>query len=86
MLRGCVREDRQAVVVELADGRVVEEDGHAGRIRFDGRELEAEITMTDIDDTLIGTELLAGKVLLINVLTAEVRMQDYGPEEVAERH
>lgn len=67
------------VEVELASGAVVEEDVYSGSIRFDGRELQAEILLTDAEDTLIGTGLLTGKVLLMNFATREVLIQDHIP-------
>jgi predicted aspartyl protease len=52
------------VQVELASGMVLEEeeDVYSGTIRFDGRELTAEMIITDSEDTLISTGLLIGKV------------------------
>jgi len=67
------------VEVELADGTVVETDVYSGPIRFDGHELEAEILLTDAEDTLIGTGLLTGKVLLMNFATREVLLRDHIP-------
>jgi clan AA aspartic protease len=67
------------VEVELASGTVVDEDVYSGPIRFDGHELLAEILLTDAEDTLIGTGLLTGKVLLINFVTRAVTIRDYIP-------
>jgi len=65
------------VDVELANGIVVEEDVYSGTIRFDGQELGAEIMITEADDTLIGTRVFAGKVLLINFTTREVTIRNH---------
>jgi predicted aspartyl protease len=67
------------VEAELASGMVIEEDVYSGTIRFDGQELTAEIIVTDSEDTLIGTALLRGKVLLINFATREVIVKDHVP-------
>lgn len=67
------------VEVELANGTVIEDDVYSGRIRFDGQELEAEITLTDADDTFIGTGLFTGKVLIINFATSEVIVRTHAP-------
>jgi predicted aspartyl protease len=67
------------VEVELASGMVIEEDVYSGTIRFDGQELTAEIIITDSEDTLIGTGLLTGKILLINFVTREVIVSDHVP-------
>jgi clan AA aspartic protease len=67
------------VEVELADGTVVETDVYSGPICCDGHELEAEILLTDAEDALIGTGLLAGKVLLMNFATREVLIRDHIP-------
>ena len=65
------------VEVELASGALVEEDVYSGTIRFAGRELVAEIILTDAVDTFIGTGLLTEKVLLINFVTREVTVKDH---------
>lgn len=65
------------VEVELANGAVMEEDVYRGRVRFNGQELDAEIIITDVEDTFIGTGLLTGKVLLINFATREVIIRDH---------
>jgi clan AA aspartic protease len=65
------------VEVELASGMVIEEDVYSGTIRFDGQELTAEIIIADSEDTLIGTGLLLGKVLLINFVTRKVIVKDH---------
>jgi len=67
------------VEMELANGTVVEEDVYSGRVRFNGQELDAEIIVTDAEDTFIGTGLLASKVLLINFTTREVIVRDHTP-------
>jgi clan AA aspartic protease len=65
--------------VELASGAVVEEDVYSGAIRFDGRDMDAEIIVIEAEETLIGTGLLTGKVLLINFVTREVIVRDHVP-------
>jgi clan AA aspartic protease len=65
------------VEVELADGTMVETDVYSSTIRFDGHELEAEVLLTDAEDTLIGTGLLTAKVLLINFATREIFIRDH---------
>jgi clan AA aspartic protease len=65
------------VEVELASGMVIEEDVYSGTIRFDGQELTTEIIIADSEDTLIGTGLLLGKVLLINFVTRKVIVKDH---------
>lgn len=65
------------VEVELAKGAVMEEDVYRGRMRFNGQELDAEIIITDAEDTFIGTGLLTGKVLLINFATREMIIRDH---------
>lgn len=65
------------VEVDLANGTVMEEDVYRGRVRFNGQELDAEIIITDAEDTFIGTGLLTGKVLLINFATREVIIRDH---------
>jgi clan AA aspartic protease len=67
------------VEVELASGMVIEEDVYSGTIRFDGQEVTAEIIITDSEETLIGTGLLTGKVLLVNFATREVIVRDHVP-------
>jgi clan AA aspartic protease len=67
------------VEVELASGTVIEEDVYSGTIRFDGQEQTAEIIVTDSGDTLIGTGLLTGKVLLINFVTRGVILKAHVP-------
>lgn len=67
------------VEVELASGTVVDEDVYSGPIRFDGHERQVEILLTDAEDTLIGTGLLTGKVLLVNFVTREVTVRDHTP-------
>lgn len=67
------------VEIELANGTVIEEDVYGGRVYFDGQELDAEITITDAEDTFIGTGLLTGKVLLINFTTGEVIVRAHTP-------
>jgi hypothetical protein len=64
------------VDVELADAMVVEEDISGSALRFDGQQLGAEIILTDAEDILIRTGLLAGKVLLINCATRAVIVQE----------
>jgi clan AA aspartic protease len=68
------------VEVELASGAAIEEDVYSGTIRFDGREVVAEIIITDAGDTFVGTGLLTGKVLLINFATHEVTVRDHLPQ------
>jgi predicted aspartyl protease len=68
-----------SVDVELASGEVIEEDVFSGSVRFDGRELTADIIVGDAADSLIGTGLLTGKILLINFATGEVRVEDHVP-------
>jgi predicted aspartyl protease len=67
------------VEVELGSGAVIEEDVYSGTIRFDGQEQTAEIIITDSEETLIGTGLLTGKVLLMNFVTREVIVRDHVP-------
>jgi hypothetical protein len=64
------------VDVELADAMVVEGDISSSTIRFDGQQPAAEIILTDAEDILIRTGLLAGKVLLINCATRAVIVQE----------
>jgi predicted aspartyl protease len=67
------------VEMELASGTVIEEDVYSGIIRFGGQEQTAEIIITDSADTLIGTGLLTGKVLLMNFATREVTARNHVP-------
>ena len=67
------------VEMELASGTVIDEDVYSGTIRFDGQEQTAEIIITDSEDTLIGTGLLTGKILLMNFVTREVIVKDHVP-------
>jgi len=60
------------VEVELANGTIIEEDIYRAKIRFDGREMDTEVILTDAEDTFIGTGLLTGKVLLIDFAAGDV--------------
>src|SRR5438067_11550916 len=61
-----------SVDVELASGAIVDQDVYSGTVYFDGRELSADVLITDAADSFIGTGLLDGKRLLITFATREV--------------
>jgi clan AA aspartic protease len=57
---------------ELADGRVVEEDLVAVSVSFDGETKLVLASFVDSADSLIGTQLLLGKRLMVNFVSGEV--------------
>lgn len=59
-------------VVELADGSQKQEFLFAGEVNFLGKKQEVVISLTDGEDTLIGTELLADCTLSVDFQTGKV--------------
>jgi hypothetical protein len=61
--------------VEYADGRRERELAFAGTARFLGEVRPVEITLTESDEALIGTGLLADCTLFIDFMTGEIRIE-----------
>ncbi len=61
--------------VEYADGRRERELVFAGEVRFLGEVRPVEITLTESDEALIGTELLADCTLFVDFTTGDIRIE-----------
>lgn len=57
---------------ELADGHQVIEDVFLGEVTFDGRRQRVLVTLTAARESLVGTDLLAAKVVRIDFARAKV--------------
>jgi len=57
---------------ELANGDVVEEKVYLGKVIFDGEETLVFSLSNRSQDTLIGTKLLRGRILIVDFKTAKV--------------
>lgn len=58
--------------VEYADGRIVRELFFRGKVRFLGKVKEVRIYLTDVEEGLIGLEMLSGYILHLDGDTNEV--------------
>lgn len=61
--------------VEYADGRRERELMFAGEVRFLGDRVPVEVVLTEGDDPLVGTDLLADKTLYIDFTTGEIQIR-----------
>jgi clan AA aspartic protease len=67
------------VFVEFADGRRERQLVFSGTVRFLDEERPVDLFVTDSDDTLIGTELLADCTLFVDFTTGETRIEKKEP-------
>lgn len=61
--------------VELADGSVHRDLTFAGKAIFDNQEVDAEISLTNSEDALLGTGLLQGQRLEIGFASRSLTIQ-----------
>jgi predicted aspartyl protease len=57
---------------ELADGSRVEQTAYLGSVSFDGQRRSVLVTLTDSEDSLIGTALLRKKRVAIDFVSGDV--------------
>jgi clan AA aspartic protease len=69
-------------LVEFADGRRERQFVFSGAVRFLDEEKPVALFVTDSDDTLIGTELLADCTLFVDFTTGETRIEKKEPAGV----
>jgi clan AA aspartic protease len=61
-----------SVRAELADGQIIEDDLFVADIIFDSEAKLVLASFADSEDSLIGTELLSEKVVVINFVSGDV--------------
>lgn len=62
--------------VELADGRCIWLPTYLGEVTFDGERRQILVTVTDAEDSLVGTALLRRKRVRIDFARRTMRVED----------